>query len=170
MATQKQQDAPDSTVAASGQRKLLVVVDSTPESRLATRFAARRAHNTGRGLILLIVLQRGEFQHWLGVESLMQEEAQEEAQALLNQLAAEIHEANGFLPETVIREGKTREEVTSLIDEDHDIQVLVLGAASGEEGPGPLVSAIAGQLSGGFHIPITIIPGGLSEEQIDDLA
>ena len=75
----------------------------------------------------------------------------------------------GIEPETIIREGKAHEQIVDLIEEDPDIRVLVLGASSAKEGPGPLVSAIANWGSGSFRIPITIVPGDLTEEQIDEL-
>ena len=56
-------------------RKFLVVVDGTPESRAALRWAERRAHGNGGQLALLAVLEPGGFEHWLGVETLMKEEA-----------------------------------------------------------------------------------------------
>ena len=74
------------------------------------------------------------------------------------------------MPELVVREGRRLDELLALIEEDHDIRVLVLGAAPGAEGPGPLVSALAGQISGSFRIPFTIVPGTLSDAQIDELA
>jgi hypothetical protein len=45
----------------------------------------------------------------------------------------------------------------------------VLGAGTGDEGPGPLVSYIAGKISGSMHIPVTLVPGSLTEAQIDEL-
>lgn len=154
---------------ASQRRKFLVIVDDTPECRLALRFASRRAYNTGGGVMLLSVVPPAEFQHWLGVETLMQEEAREVAEALLKQLAADVNQSTGIIPELVIRIGHTSEEMMDLVDGDDEISVLVLGASAAEEGPGPLVSALASQLSSTFPIPITIVPGDLSVEQIDAL-
>ena len=53
-----------------------------------------------------------------------------------------------------------------LLDEEPNISILVLGAGTGPKGPGPLVSALAG-LSGRLRVPITIVPGGLSEADVD---
>jgi hypothetical protein len=38
------------------------------------------------------------------------------------------------------------------------------------EGPGPLVSTIAGKSASTFPIPVVIVPGGLTDEEIDALA
>lgn len=150
-------------------RKFLVVVDHTPECRVALRFAARRAKATNGGVSLLFVMEPAEFQHWMFVGDLMQHEAREEAERLLQSAAAEVNQLTGILPELAVREGRRSEQLVAMIDEDPSIRVLVLGAASGPEGPGPLVSALAGEMSGSFHIPITVVPGTLSDEQIDEL-
>ena len=39
-----------------------------------------------------------------------------------------------------------------------------------KDGPGPLVSAIAGPGNGGYAIPVTVVPGDLADETIDALA
>lgn len=46
---------------------------------------------------------------------------------------------------------------------------FVLAAGTAKEGPGPLVSAFAGQSAGINPIPVTIVPGSLSDDEIDAL-
>ena len=52
---------------------------------------------------------------------------------------------------------------------DADIGILVLGAGTGKEGPGPLVSDIA-KTAGTFPIPVAIVPGHLSDEDLEAMA
>ena len=47
--------------------------------------------------------------------------------------------------------------------------MLVLAANPGPEGPGPLITMMASR-SGSFPIPVTIVPGDLSDEDIDALS
>ena len=47
---------------------------------------------------------------------------------------------------------------------------LVLAAATGKEGPGPLVSNVAGKAASTYPVPVIIVPGGLSDEEIDAIA
>jgi len=148
-------------------RQFLVVVDDTPECRKALRFAWRRAKRTGAGVTLLHVINPVDFQHWLAVEERMREEAREEAEALLKTLAGEVQQQSEILPELVVREGEVSDVVVRLIDEDHSIRILVLGAGTGSEGPGPLVSQLAGKMSGAMRVPVTVVPGNLSDDQID---
>jgi nucleotide-binding universal stress UspA family protein len=150
-------------------RKFLVIIDDTEECGRALRFATRRAEH-GAGLTLLYVMVPGNFQHWLNVESIMREEAEAKAKATLKLFAKEVASYSPIKPELVIREGVLAEEIVKLIQEDKAIAILVLAAASGTEGPGPLVSNLAGKGSGTFPIPITIVPGNLTDAEIDRLA
>ena len=79
-------------------------------------------------------------------------------------------ETCGITAETIVREGNWSQVILDLIEEDEDIAILVLGAGTGTEGPGPLVTSIAGTGSGGFPIPVTIVPGTLSDADIAALA
>ncbi|MEO0993033.1 MAG: universal stress protein, partial [Pseudomonadota bacterium] len=99
-------------------RKFLVVVDETPECAQAMRFAARRAQNTGGGVVLLYIIPPEEFQHWMGVAEVMRAEAREAAEARLADLAEELRALTGITPIFSIREGKSGEQVLAQIEED----------------------------------------------------
>lgn len=150
-------------------RIFLVVVDTTEEMRNALRFAGRRAQHTGGRVALLFVIEPADFQHWMAVEEKMREERREEAERVLQDHAAEINALTGTRPVLYVREGTPGEEIPKLIDEEPGIAVLVLGAGTDKKGPGPLVSSIAGSMSGIFPIPITVVPGNLTDDQIDAL-
>lgn len=151
-------------------RKFLVVVDGTPECEVAIQFASRRARHTKGGVVLLAVLEPGGFEHWLGVENLMKEEARQEAEKIVHRHAAHVNDVAGVVPELEIREGKKVDLIRDLIKEDSAIAILVLAAGTGKEGPGPLVQMVAGGMDDGFSIPVTVVPGSLSDEDIHDLA
>jgi nucleotide-binding universal stress UspA family protein len=159
--------------SGSHSRKFLVIVDDTPECRVAIYFASRRARRTDGRVALLYVIPPGDFQHWQAVEEVMRDEAREEAEQILQDLAEEVKDVSGHLPEMIIREGQTREQIQALIKEDPGIEILVLGAATGKKNPGPLIGAIA---TGGFVedpdmrlVPLTIVPGSLTRKDIDAL-
>ncbi|MBM3488499.1 MAG: universal stress protein [Alphaproteobacteria bacterium] len=151
------------------ERTFLVVVDDTPEMHVALRFAARRALRTNGRVALLYVMEPAEFRHWLGVEERMRAERREEAERVLQGLAAEINAVGARMPILHVREGKPAEEILRLIEEEPSISILVLGAGTEKKGPGPLVSSLAGKMSGRFPIPITVVPGTLTDSQIDEL-
>jgi nucleotide-binding universal stress UspA family protein len=154
---------------AGHRRKFLAIIDETPECERAVAYASLRARNTSGVLVLLYVIEPGDFQHWLGVEKIMREEAQANAMAALDGFASKVRQTLGIEPELVIREGKPSEEIHKLIEEDQDIAILVLAAGAGKEGPGPLVSSIAGK-GAAFPIPVTVVPQNLSDDEIESLA
>jgi nucleotide-binding universal stress UspA family protein len=158
------------TNAPVQERVFLVVVDESEELKIALRYAARRAQHTGGRVALLYVIEPTELQHWGAVESLMKEERREEAEALLQKLAADVTAIAGTMPIIYIREGRRRDELLAMIDEEKSISILVLAASIGSEGPGPLVSALTGKLASKLRIPVTIVPGSLDDAQIDALA
>lgn len=148
-------------------RKFLVVIDDTPECLVALSYATRRAARTGGAVVLLFVIEPEAPQSFLGVEDIIRAEAREQAQATLAKFAARARDLANVDPEPVIREGKRAEEIRDLIESDEDIAILVLAAGQGSEGPGPLVTAIASRGAGTFPVPITIVPGTLTEEQLE---
>ena len=153
---------------AGHRRKFLAVVDETPECERAVAYASMRAKSTGGVVVLLYVIEPGDFQHWLGVEKIMREEAQANANAALDMHATKVRTRLGIEPELVVREGKPTEQIHQLIEDDQDIAILVLAAGASKEGPGPLVASIAGK-NAAFPIPVTVVPQNLSDEEIASL-
>jgi nucleotide-binding universal stress UspA family protein len=151
-------------------RKFLVIVDDTPECGRALLYAAKRAQRTGGSVVALCIAGTSEFQHWLGVENVMREEAEEEANEMLDRALLKLAQSVAEEPERRVVIGNRIEGIRKTIEDDPTIAILVLAAATGTEGPGPLVSAIAGGQSGGYPIPITIVPGGLTDEEIDAIS
>ena len=173
MAEESSDQRPAQTDAApppTRERVFLVVVDDTDEMRNALHFAIRRARSTDGRVALLYVLEPPEFQHWLGVERVMQEEARQQAEQMLQALAAKVQVETGKLPVLLVREGRRNEELLGLIEEDPSIQLLVLGTATGREGPGPLVTYLVSQMGDQMRVPVTLVPGQLTPEEIDEVS
>jgi len=148
-------------------RVFLVVVDESEELQTALHYAARRAAHTGGRLALLYVIEPSELQHWISIEKLAHEEQREEAEQLLQRLCEEIAPVAGTMPIVFIREGHRRDELLALIAEEPSISILVLAAGTGPEGPGPLISYLTGKPAARLRVPITIVPGDLTAEQLD---
>jgi nucleotide-binding universal stress UspA family protein len=149
--------------------KFMVVIDDTPECDRALYFASRRALRIGASVLMLRVIEmRDRNQQWLGVADIMRAEAHEEANAALDRSAARATAICGRMPERVIREGEMAEEILKLIEEDEDVAVLILAASSNTDEPGPLVSSLA-KTAGSFPIPVAIVPGHLSDEDLDSM-
>jgi hypothetical protein len=150
--------------------KYLVIIDDSPECDRAIYYAARRVSRIGLGMIMLRVIDiEDRNQQWLGVADIMRAEAYEEANEALDRAAARANGVAGITPERVIREGAWIEQILKLIDEDEDIAILILAAGTAKEGPGPLVTSIA-RTAGEFPIPLAIVPGHLTDEELDALS
>jgi nucleotide-binding universal stress UspA family protein len=150
-------------------RTYLVVIDESPESQIALRFAARRAVKTGGSVEILALIERPEFVQWGGVMATMEQETQQRAQGLVAAAAGTLLEESGLKPALTVREGDGPAIVREMIASNPDIAALVLGAAA-SGAPGPLVSHFSGTDAGTLPVPVMIIPGSLDREAIDRLS
>ena len=153
-------------------RKLLVIVDESPEVEGALFFSAGRVSHVGGQIVLLYVIEPDN-QFWGAVRQVQLDEETNKAKALFRLFRRKLGNAgyDKVVIEEVIREGKLVESILQQIEEDEDVAVLILGASKETAGPGPLVSSLAtGVTAGNFPIPITIMPGDLTLEQIQALA
>ena len=149
-------------------RVYLVVIDETQEAHSALRFAARRAADTGGAVHLLALVPKQDFSAFGAVQATIEEEAHDRAEVLANSAAGELISESGMVPQIAVRVGDAKAVIDEYLAEHSEVAALVLGAAA-EGNPGPLVthfSAVAGQLP----CPLFIVPGGLSEEEIDRIS
>ena len=160
--------APEATPDAPLGRIFLVVIDDTEELKPALEYACLRAKRSGGRVALLYVIPPVEFEHFMFVGDVMREDRRKEAEALVQSYADHVHQRSGRMPIIHLREGDRREELLKFL-EIETIHVLVLGADTGKGGPGPLISSLMGKDLRRVHVPITIIPGSLSPEEITTL-
>ena len=150
--------------------KCLVIVDETAEWDRAVYYASRWAVRVGGGVVMLRVIEtEDQNQQWLGVAEVMRAEAEEAANAALDRAAGRANGIAAITPERVIREGTPTDQILDVIENDVDISMLVLAASAGPEGPGPIITTTA-KMVGTFPIPVVVVPGGLSDEDIDALS
>ncbi|HZZ69283.1 MAG TPA: universal stress protein [Phenylobacterium sp.] len=160
-------------MSSTSQRKFLVVADDTPEFQTALRFACRRARSTGGHVALLRVIEPEYFEHWSGVREEIDRQAREEAEAVLQKSAELVQAETGQPPEFIIKHAENvRAALREVIGADPDIKIMVLAAAAGGRGPGPLVASLAkeGVTWGARKVPVTLVPGDLTDDEIADLA
>lgn len=162
--------APSVQAEPSTGRVFLVVVDDSPEMKQALRYACNRARNTDGRVALLYVIEPSEFHGVLRVGDLVREEQRAEAELLMQRMASQTVTASGKVPIIYIREGLRRDALLALIEEEPLVSILVLGAATDSNGPGPLVAALTGKFMGRLRVPITLVPGNLSDELIDAIS
>ena len=150
-------------------RTYLVVIDDSDESRAAQRFAARRAARTGGNVHLISAIAPADFVAWGGVQATIEAEARQQAEAVARAAAAAIAQDYGLHPSVTVEQGDAAAIVRDVMMTDASIAALVLGAAA-IGNPGPLISHFAGADAGTLPVPLMIIPGGLSIEEIDRLS
>jgi nucleotide-binding universal stress UspA family protein len=150
--------------------KSLVLVDDSAEWDRAVYYASRWAVRVGGGVVMLRVIETTDRnQQWLGVADIMRAEALEGAETALDRASGRANGIAAITPERVIREGDPIEQILDVIDGDADIAMLVLAASDGPEGPGPIITNLA-RTAGSLPIPVTIVPGNLSDVDIDALS
>ncbi|GLS79231.1 universal stress protein [Paracoccus marinus] len=149
-------------------RKFLVVLDDTRESLNAIRYAALRASATGGSVQVLAVIAADEIQHGMGVAEVMRAEAQERLEAHFQVFAKWMRDKTALEPELVIREGEPSAELLAQIGADPEIGVVVLGASTETQGPGPLVARLLRDVAS-LPCPLTIVPGDISAERLQQI-
>jgi nucleotide-binding universal stress UspA family protein len=95
----------------------------------------------------------------------MREEARDRIQMHFDVFAHWMRDSNNIDPELIIREGEPIKEILNFVKDNPEVGILVLGAGTENSGPGPLVSQLS-KSSGTLPIPVTIVPGNLSKEQL----
>lgn len=136
----------------------------------ALLYASARARATGGVVALLKVIEPPEFAHFAAIGKRMADENREAAEQTLQRFAAETVKMAGRPPVLYVREGKAEDAVRDLLETEEGISILVLAAGTGSEGPGPLVSALTGKMAGRVRVPVTVVPGSLTRDEILRLA
>ncbi|WP_114226661.1 MULTISPECIES: universal stress protein [Sphingomonas] len=153
----------------SPKRTYLVVIDDSPEARQALRFAARRAAKTDGAIEVLAITEPQDFVQWGGVQAAIEEEQRLRIEGSVSSAVGEIVDAAGITPNIMVQAGDPVTVVRALIGTRDDIAALVLGATPSGS-PGVMVAAFAGTDAGKLPCPVMIIPGGLSDERLEQLS
>jgi hypothetical protein len=150
-------------------RVYLVIMDETEESRVALRFATRRAAKTQGAVHILALVPRQPFSAFGGIQATIEEEARDRAEVVATAAASSVLSEAGHMPVISVETGDAVKIVREYLTQHGEVAALVLGAST-EGGPGPLVSHFAGAGLGGLPCPLFIIPGSMSEAEIDRLS
>jgi len=146
--------------------KHLVCVDSREESRVALRLACMKAQARGSAVNILHIIPPADFQTLGAIADRMREERRAEGEQLLKKLADVANANHGITPGLILREGQAGDEILAVALEDPDINVLVIGVAPQSAGRGKLAAWLAGQLGSKLFIPLLMVPGNLTDEQL----
>ena len=152
-----------------GKVKFLVCVDSTNECKVALRFACMRARNSGGSVLLLYVVEPSDLQHFAGIEKIMEKEAEDEANSVLNELIINTKQDFDMSVDSIITYGDKYNKIVDLINSDKSISILVLGEAPEGMGSNDLINKFSSGLTRSINIPLTIVPGNLSKEELEKI-
>jgi nucleotide-binding universal stress UspA family protein len=147
----------------------LVVIEDSPESGVAMRFAVQRAAHVDAAVALVSVVAPTEFLHFGSLQSAMAAEARADAEKLLDRLAGEAEVLAGVRPATQVLDGDPAKAILAHVKDNPGIRALVLGTAP-RGSPSALVSFFAGETAGSLPCILMLVPGGLEPERIADLA
>ena len=156
-------------MGADPKRTYLVVVDDSAESRVALRFAARRAAKTKGGVEVLGIVEPQDFVQFGGVQAAIEEEQRLRIEGVVSAAIGEILDESGIQAKIIIRQGEAVRAVREFIGEREDVAALVLGAAPNGS-PGPLVADFTGNDAGLLPCPVMLIPGSLTDERLEQLS
>ena len=148
-------------------KKFLIVIDESEELEKAIYFAANRAIHTDGNLSLLYIVDPAVNAQWSRIENLIEQEATSEAKKLCREWSQKIKSRFDIESEVIIKMGDRCDELLKLVEEDKNIRFLVLASSANSEEPGPLIKALTGKKIKDLSIPMVIIPGFLSEKEID---
>lgn len=150
-------------------RTYLVVIDDSAEARVALLFAARRAIKTQGSVEVLAVVEPQDFVQWGGVQAAMEEEQRLRIQGIVSGAVGEIMDESGIKPSIVVQTGEPTKVVRDYVGARQEIAALVLGASPSGH-PGLLVAHFTGTDAGKLPCPVMIIPGGLTDERLEQLS
>jgi len=156
-------------MGAEAKRTYLVVVDDSAESRVALRFAARRASKTGGKVEVLGIVEPQDFVQFGGVQAAMEEEQRLRIEGVVSSAIGEILDESGIEANIIMRQGEVVRSVRDYVAGRDEIAALVLGAAPSGS-PGPLVVNFTGHDAGQLRCPVMIIPGSLTDERLEQLS
>lgn len=149
-------------------RVYLVIMDETEEAQTALHFAARRAVNTGGRVHILALVPKQQFSAFGAVQETIEQEAADRAEVIANSAAGSLFAEMGRMPTITVKQGDAQSVINDYLAEHPEVAALVLGAAKGSK-PGPLVAHFSNG-SGNLPCPLFIVPGGLSQAELEKLS
>lgn len=154
---------------AAAPMKFLVCVDKSKESHTALRVACMKAKKSGALVDILHVVAPADFQSFVTIAGRIEEETRAEAEGMLKEMSQQAYAWSGITPSIIFREGAQGEEILAAAAEDPDICIVVMGATQ-KSANGKLISWLADQLGNRLKVPLLLVPGNLSEQQLEALA
>ena len=152
-------------------RTFLCVIDGSPEVKQAIHYTARRAKKVGANIMLLGLVapaSGGSELMWGNVKNLVDNENHSHIKESVDNFVDYVKNITGFSPMTEITEGIATDIIKRTLKDHPEIRILVLGISE-QENPGPLIKELTTGKTR-LHIPITLVPGDILNEDIEMLS
>ncbi|MCE2927701.1 MAG: universal stress protein [Rickettsiales bacterium] len=149
--------------------KYLVCVDGREDCLAALRLVCLKALARAGSVEMLHVTPPADFQTLGGIADRIRDERTREGEELLDRLMLECQQHYGIRPSTHLREGAIGEEIIAAAVADPDVMMVVIGVAHATGARGTLAAWLANQLGGKLPIPLLMVPGNLTQQQLQQL-
>lgn len=150
--------------------KHIVCVDGGVAAQVALRFACKKTFKRGGVLEMLHVVPPPDMQNMFGALEKAKEEQKRDAEQLLEKLGKLAMDYCGIVPKAQIRNGNPGEEILSAVMEDQDIDMLILGVSPESHDGRKLIAWLSGTLGDRLLVPMLLVPGNLTDMQIEALS
>lgn len=149
--------------------KFIVCVNNSPEALVALKLAYSKAYKNKGQVAILHVITPPDFKTLGAVTDKMHNEQRKEAETLLKKMAEEAYESTKLISSLILREGEIGVEIVNAAMDDSDASMLVLGVPGDRKSHGKLTSWLAEQLGNGLFLPLLLVPGNLTDTQLQEL-
>lgn len=145
-------------------RTYVVCVSNNEASKVAVKMACIKAKNHGGQVKVVHVIPPTDGQTLFMVADRLKGELRAESEAYIQAMCEEAFSLTGLMPAVDIRDGDVGEQILKAVKEDENTILMVLGMDKGAHGD--LIEWLSEQMGRKLLIPMMIVPGNLTDEQI----
>ena len=149
-------------------RKYLVCIANNEESRVALKMACIKCKYHGGSVTVVHVIPPADMQTLFTVADRLKEEQRAEAEKFIQAMCEDAFALTGVIPVIDIREGKIADEIVNAALEDSGYMLMVLGFSENSAHK-TLVENLCAQMGKKLLIPIMVVPGNLTDQQMQEI-
>ncbi len=150
-------------------RKVLVLVNGDLSTRAAVAWAANWVTRTGDSMVLLHVIEPDHAMGFGVMQDLMRAEQWQAAERMLATFSGYAEKLTGQVPAHMVREGRLKETVREVLKVEPDLSILVIAASHRESGPAPLIAYLSSRMGSRVQVPMVLVPGTMTSDEIDKM-
>lgn len=154
------------SVPPSG-RKVLVLVTGDLSTRAGVAWAAHWALRTGDAIVLFHVIEPDQAMGFGVMQDLMRAEQWQAAERMLGTFSTYAEKLTGYAPSQLVREGPLKETVREVLKSEPNLSLIVIAASHRESGPAPLIGYLASRMGTRVQVPMVLVPGSMTSDEID---